>query len=198
MRILPVLLVSMLAAGTARAEVISAYTEINAETSCSTFALNEEGGEFANLVCNGYKGYPVFIYSGDLRESVFYGFPPGGDLAPAWESFGAFNSTGPKIEWRIEKTGAQEIPFATIHRWFVSNPEDSSVQTEVLVVEKVGSILERDGCAVGLVVATGNPQANDTARKIADEQARDFACGADERVLVDAKEPVPFFDRQEP
>ena len=85
------------------------------------------------------------------------------------------------------------MPFATIHRWFVSDPEDPDKQIEVLVVEKVGQIGERDGCAVGLVLATGNPNANEMARKIADEQARDFACGADERVIVG--DPMPEFSR---
>ena len=102
---------------------------------------------------------------------------------------------GPKIEWRVAKDGDRTIPFATIHRWSVSDPEDAEKQVEVLVVEKVGQIGEQDGCAVGLVLATGNPKANETARKIADEQARGFACGGDERVLVG--EPMPTFDRQE-
>lgn len=178
-------------------EISSAYTDLAAERDCTTFAMNAEEGQFANMVCNGYRGYPVIIYSADLRESVFYGFPPSGDLAPAWESFAAFNSTGPRIEWRIEENGDMRIPFATIHRWSVSNPEDPDKQVEVLVVAKVGQIAERDGCAVGLVVATGNPKANDTARKIADEQARDFACGADERVVVSGEVPLPEFSRQD-
>jgi len=177
-------------------EISSVYTEINAQRDCTTFATNEEGdGEYANLACNGYGGYPVLIFSADLRESVYYGFPKGGDLQPAWESFAAFNSAGPKIEWRVARDGNRTIPFATIHRWHVSDPEDPDKKVEVLVVEKVGQIGEQDGCAVGLVLATGSPAANETARRIADEQARGFACGADERVMVG--EPIPQFDRQE-
>jgi hypothetical protein len=194
MRFLLIGLVTALAAQAASAEEISsAYTDLNVEKDCTTFAINEEGGEFANLACNGYGGYPVLIYSADLRESIFYGFPKVGD--PVWESFAAFNSAGSKIEWRVAKDGNRTIPFATIHRWRVSDPEDPEKQVEVLVVEKVGQIGEQDGCAVGLVLATGNPQANETARKIADEQARGFACGGDERVIVG--EPMPTFDRQE-
>ena len=115
----------------AAGEISSAYTDIDADKTCSIFSTNEEGGEFANLACNGWRGYPVLIYSGDLRESVFYGFPPAGDLAPAWESFSAFNSTGPRIEWRIETDGSRSVPFAAIHRWFVSaDPENPDRQTE--------------------------------------------------------------------
>ncbi len=38
------------------------------------------------------------------------------------------------------------------------------------------------GCTVGLIAAAGNPQANDEARKIADEKAKTFQCGKDRRV----------------
>jgi hypothetical protein len=181
----------------AAGEISSAYTDIDAEKDCTTFASAAEGeGDWANLVCSGYRGYPVLIYSGDLRESVFYGFPPGGDLAPAWESFSAFNSTGARIEWRIDTDNGRSVPFAAIHRWFVSaDPENPDKQIEVLVVEKVGQMHERDGCAVGLVLATGNPEANEAARKLADERARNFACGVDKRVTVG--DPMPDFSRSE-
>ena len=181
----------------AAGEISSAYTDIDAENDCTTFASAAEGeGDWANLVCSGYRGYPVLIYSADLRESVFYGFPPGGDLAPAWESFSAFNSTGARIEWRIDTDNGRSVPFAAIHRWFVSaDPENPDKQIEVLVVEKVGQMHERDGCAVGLVLATGNPEANEAARKLADERARNFTCGVDKRVTVG--DPMPDFGRSE-
>jgi hypothetical protein len=191
--ILAAAMFAMLALPAAAAEIRSEYTDIDFAKSCSIFDIATEGGEFANLVCNGWRGYPVLIYQGDLRESVVYGFPPAGEHR--WETFGPFNSTSPKIEWRIEKDGDKEIPFATIHRWQVSNPEDPDKNVEVLVVEKVGQIGEQQPCAVGLVLATGNPQANETARRIADEQVRGFVCGADERVLVG--EPMPDFYRAE-
>ena len=178
-------------------EISSAYTDLDAERDCTTFASAGDGeGEWANLVCSGYRGYPVVIYSGDLRESLFYGFPPGGDLAPAWESFSAFNSTGARIEWRIDTDNGRSIPYAAIHRWFVSaDPENPDRQTEVLVVEKVGQIGERDGCAVGLVLATGNPKANEEARRIADERVRNFTCGVDQRIVVG--DAMPDFSRSE-
>jgi hypothetical protein len=181
----------------AAGEISSAYTDIDAENDCTTFASATEGeGDWANLVCSGYRGYPVLIYSADLRESVFYGFPPGGDLAPAWESFSAFNSTGARIEWRIDTDNGRSVPFAAIHRWFVSaDPENPDKQIEVLVVEKVGQMHERDGCAVGLVLATGKPEANEAARKLADERARNFTCGVDKRVIVG--DPMPDFSRSE-
>lgn len=178
-------------------EIVSAFTDLDADEHCSVFATaGEDDGDWANLVCAGYRGYPVVIYYADLRESIFYGFPPDGDLAPAWESFDGFNSAGPRIEWRIERDGARETPFATIHRWFVSEADDTEAKTEVLVVEKVGQIHGRESCAVGYVVATGNPNANEKARRIADTQARDFACG-DQPVIDAGSVPALPFSRAE-
>jgi hypothetical protein len=194
-RCLPLVLVALALCGRASAgEISSAYTDIDTRKSCSVFSSNEEGGEFANLACNGWNGYPVLIYAGDLRESVFYGFPPEGELP--WESFAAFNTTGSRIEWRIETDDSRSVPFATIHRWFVNaDPDNPDKRTEVLVVSKVGSLDQRDGCAVGLVLATGNPAANEAARKVADDRARSFVCGIDQRTVVG--EPMPDFTRSE-
>lgn len=195
------MLATLFLLGTAAAagaqEIVSAYTDLSVEEDCSVFAMAEEGeGDWVNRVCTGYRGYPVVIYYADLRESIFYGFLPDGDLAPAWESFQGFNSTGPRIEWRIERDGDRETPFATIQRWFVAEPDDAETTTEVLVVGKVSQIHSRESCTVGYVVATGNPGANKKARRIADTQARDFACG-DQPVIDAGTVPVPPFSRVE-
>lgn len=180
-------------------EISSAYTDLIAEDNCTTFAGAEpdEGGDWANLVCDGYRGYPVFVSYADARESLFYGFPPAGDLAPVWESFDGFNATGPKIEWRLETRGDRTVPFATIHRWFVSDPDDPDGQVQVLVVAKVGQPYERDGCAVGHVVAQGNGDANGKARRIADTTAREFVCGADQPTIEQGSVALPSFTRTE-
>jgi hypothetical protein len=195
--LLSLLLLAGLALPARAADIRSEYTDIDIDKTCLVFDISEEGGDFANFACPGWRGYPVLIHTGDLRESIFYGFPPSG-TDHVWESFSAFNATGPKIEWRIETDGDRQVPFAAIHRWFVSSdPDDPDKKTEVLVVEKVGQIGVGDGCTVGLVVATGSPKANETARKIADEQARDVAGGADERVVVSGDAALPEFTRQE-
>ena len=196
---LPMLAVALFAAPAGAQTISSAYTDLVVEDHCTIFAGAEpdEGGDWANLVCDGYRGYPVFVYYGDARESLFYGFPPAGDIAPAWESFDGFNSTGPKIEWRLETRGERTLPFATIHRWFVSDPEDPDEQVQVLVVAKVGQPYERDGCAVGYVVAQGNGDANEKARRIADTTAREFVCGADQPTIEQGSVALPSFTRTE-
>ena len=62
----------------------------------------------------------------------------------------------------------------------------------MLVVSKVGQPGGAAGCTVGLVAASGNPQANDEARRIADEKAKAFECGKDRRLTSGA---VPAFGR---
>lgn len=191
------LLIPLVLAGLCQAahagDISSAYTDLDSKKDCVTYAQAEQGdGDWADLACSGYRGYPVLITYDDARESLFYGFPPGGDMTSAWESFSAFNSSGAKIEWRIETTGDKAVPFAVIHRRTVSNPEDEKKSTDVLLIAKVAQMDAREGCTVGLVLATGNPQANDQARKLADEKARTFACGKDRFTTVGA---VPAFGR---
>jgi hypothetical protein len=194
MRLLTTALLIAALSSAARAEEISSvYTDLDFKKDCTPLESSEEGGDFINYVCNGYGGYPIFVYSADLRESWYFGFPKATDYV--WESFSAFNSAASKVEWRISRDGDRVTPFATIHRWSISDPEDDQKKSEVLVVAKVGQVKDQDGCAVALVMATGNPKANDTARKIADEQARGFACGGDERVLVG--DNIPDFSRSD-
>jgi len=196
-RYLPAVLLSVFVAGNAGAqEIRSAYSELDSERDCAIFD-RQEGEDWTDFVCSGYKGYPVFLYYSDARESAFYGFPPQ-EGRPAWESFTGFNNAGPKIEWRIEKNGGRELPFATIHRWFVAaDPENSDEHKEVLVVHKVGQIGEWEGCVVGYVAVAGNENANEKARQIADERARNFTCGTDEPVIVSGSVPLPDFRRSE-
>lgn len=173
--------------------ISSAYTDLDWKKDCVTYAQADEGeGDWADLACSGYRGYPVLIAYDDARESLFYGFPPGGDMTSVWESFSGFNSSGARVEWRIETRGEKAVPFAAIHRRSVSNGEDGSKPTEVLLVARVAQMDARQSCTVGLVLATGNPQANDQARKLADEKARAFACGKDKPVVIGK---VPAFGR---
>ncbi|WP_296744796.1 hypothetical protein [Mesorhizobium sp.] len=173
-------------------EISSAYTDIDWKKDCVTYAQAAEGdGDWASLACSGYRGYPVLVAYDDARESVYYGFPSD-DMTAVWESFSAFNSSGSKVEWRIETNGDVAIPFAVIHRRSVTDPEDEKKPIEVLVVAKVAQPEEHQGCTIGLVLATGNADANDQARKLADEKAKGFACGKDKRQVLGN---VPDFGR---
>ncbi len=179
-------------------EIASAYSDLD-PAACTVYAqaVPDTEGEWSNSVCSGFRGYAVFVSDADGRSSLFYGFPPQGEDQPLWESFSAFNSAAPKIEWRVSGTSGAAVPFAAIHRFFVSDPEEFEKKTEVLVVEKVGQPKEREGCTVGLVLATGNAGANEMARRIADEQAHDFACGADQPTFIGQDAGLPEWSRAE-
>lgn len=173
-------------------EFSSAYTNLDPEKDCLP-GVSEEG-DVETLVCSGYRGYPVLIDLGDDRESVYYGFPT--DDMAVYESFSAFNSSGPKVEWRIETDDDVSVPVAVIHSRSVSvfDPEEGKGKPiKVLVVAKVAQPKKHEGCTVGLVLATGNPQAKQQARKLADEKAKGFACGKDKLLVVGS---VPSFERQ--
>ena len=193
MRIIPILLVLFAAVGAAHAgDIASAYSDLDWKKDCATYARAEPGeGDWADLACSGYRGYPVLIAYDDQRESLFYGFPPG-DMTPVWESFTAFNASSGKVEWRIETNGDVVVPFAAIHLRSVSKADNPEQSVEVLVISKVAQPDKKEGCTVGLVLATGNPQANDQARKIADETAKDFQCGKDRRATIGQ---IPDFGR---
>lgn len=142
----------------------------------------EEPGGGVSLVCPGYKGFDVYYKEGDARATVHYGHLTGDLIANAWESFGAFNSVGEKIEWRVDASG---VPFAAIQRYRLANfnPDtgtaDEALKGEVLVVSRVGRPDDKTGCFVGLVDARENKDANELARKVADNLAPAFQCGKD-------------------
>jgi hypothetical protein len=151
----------------------SEYTKVNFDADCREEQSDEAG---ASWTCKGLGDYAIKFAEGDLRQSAFYG-----DLGPwyekgAFETFTGFNHASETIEWRM-RAGA---PVATIRRWFVSpgtkDNGDPLPEVQVLVISKVGQKGVGDACVVGYVEATANKDANEIARKVADEEAYDFAC----------------------
>lgn len=177
MRLMPLLFAAALAASAAKANE-SAYSERNLDA-CKTLSQEDEGPS-VTLECAGYKDLAVYFKEGDLRQSQAYGPISKAWLDEAFESFGPFNHTNAKIEWRI----AAGKPVATIVRWFVSDPETTSDTDtrygQVLVVSTIATAENPTSCVVGYVDALENKDANTLARKVADEEAHDFACGLNE------------------
>lgn len=177
MRLMPLLFAAALAASAAKANE-SAYSERNLDA-CKTLSQEDEGPS-VTLECAGYKDLAVYFKEGDLRQSQAYGPISKAWLDEAFESFGPFNHTNAKIEWRI----AAGKPVATIVRWFVSDPETTSDTDtrygQVLVVSTIATAENPTSCVVGYIDALENKDANTLARKVADEEAHDFACGLNE------------------
>ena len=152
----------------------SAYTKLNLDNDCVFHSEYELG---ASAYCSGYKGYPVHFSEGDLRQMVRFGHLR--SLLGQWESFGQFNRIGDTIEWRLENGR----PYAAILRWFIENTDDNgeqskAVEGQVLVVSKVADGYNEilGSCVVGYIDAQANSNANDIAREVADNLARNFTC----------------------
>ena len=157
----------------------SAYSDLDLDA-CETLEHFEEG---ISLKCSGYQDYPVYFKEGDLRQSAIYGNADPLLLKDSFESFGPFNHVNTKIEWRINDAGT---PLAAIHRWFIENTnpdtgeQDKASEGQVLVISRVARQDDKAGCVVGYVDALANENANELARKVADEEAVNFACGYNE------------------
>jgi hypothetical protein len=161
-----------LAASPARAEEISSvYTSLDLKH-CKDVTPKDIEDYGAVAVCPGYDGIDVRVAEGDLRIFVSYG-PGAATQTAAYETVPQFNTIGDTLEWRGAKEGGRWTPFATILRfkWSIDGKTGST-----LVVTKLG---KNDTCHVAYVEASGNPQANEQARAIADREARTFRCRTD-------------------
>jgi hypothetical protein len=166
------LLLPLLAAIPAAAENLSAYTKIKLDACREIPPAPDDPLESGAWWCGGHGGVAVYVSEGDLRFFVSYGENAPNELA-AKTTLPAFNHIGEPIEWRLGPDGR---PFATILRFFTSTG-DGAPDGQVLVITKLGG--PGQICHLGYVDARINPDANALAREVADNGARDFACGGD-------------------
>jgi hypothetical protein len=180
-------IVALLAAGSAHANS-SLYTKLDPDH-CTKLSSYEAG---ARLKCPGYKSYPVYLLADDARESLRYGPAAKDMIEESFESFSEFNSANLTIEWRLNEKGS---PIAAIQRWFIDNPDPATGAPspksagQVLVISRVAQKDDGLSCVVGYVDALANPDANERARKMADETAQDFACGYAEAMWQGTRGP---------
>lgn len=162
-------------AGAATAQQIeSSYTDVDLDQ-CTVMASDDMGSTWA---CSGLKGMPVMIAEGDLRMFVSYGLKSTEEKA-AQQTLAPFNHLGPTIEWRVSNAEGQWKPFATILRYFVQR-EAGEPEGQVLVVTRIATGAT---CHVAYVDALANPDANELARKTADELAPDFDCAKEPEIV---------------
>jgi hypothetical protein len=154
----------------------SSYTS-TAEKNCRVKKTEPDGSV---SVCPGKAGLIVVVSEDDLRQTVTVGRnQKAAENEPAASSgFGPFNFTTDTVEWRA----IDGKPFAIIQRWHVSDNNETDkngrpIGRALLVVTRLppGPV-----CHVAHVDVHANPNANELARKMADEFARDFKCGKDE------------------
>jgi hypothetical protein len=129
--------------------------------------------------CPGKNGLIVLISEDDLRETVSVGRNRlSASKEPAAETwFGPFNSTTDTVEWR----GANGRPYAIIQRWHIADNSDRDKDDRPIAKQMLAVTRLSPGpvCHVAYVDVQANPDANELARKAADEIARNFKCGKD-------------------
>ena len=161
----------------------SSYTS-TAPKDCRMIGKPSELDGSTTRVCPGKSGLVVVIAEDDLREVVSVGrnrvAAAREPAAQVW--FHPFNSSAHTVEWRA----ADGKPFAIIQRSHIADNGDldkSGRPTDkpMLAVTRLppGPV-----CHVAYVDAQANRDANELARKAADEFARGFQCGKDEVKVI--------------
>lgn len=145
---------------------------------CKVLSRHKDGNAYR---CPGLPGWPVYVASGDDRQFISFGRSPEKRKA-ATQTLGAFNTifeTGkrPAIEWRIERKGNREVPFATIVRF---HTQRDGAKGDVLVITKVDA---RQACQIARIDAMANPDGMALARAWADKNARARGCDKEPEVI---------------
>lgn len=147
-------------------------------SACAVIEKDEETA-YAVKRCADFDGYDFYVAHGDLRDYV--GFGPDAVTQKAFtQTLTPFNRIDETIEFRVRAGAA--VPEAAIIRYFIDNEATNSVG-QVLVVSKIAGT---EACHVAYVDALANANAEDLARRAADE-SRDFDCETDEPRIVGSR-----------
>jgi hypothetical protein len=163
----------------ANAQTIGSIYTSTAPGDCRVSSTGNGVDDSATRVCPGKAGMVVLVSEDDLRETVSVGRNRAAaarePAAQAW--FGPFNSASTTVEWRF----SDGKPFAIIQRWHIADNSDEDkngrpVAKPMLAVTRLppGPV-----CHVAYIDVKANPDANQLARKAADQSARGFRCGKD-------------------
>jgi hypothetical protein len=170
----------------ANAQTFSSFYTSTAPKNCHVTSAGNGVDGSTIRVCPGKAGLQIVITEDDLRESVSIGRTrAAADKEPAaGASFGPFNFTTNTVEWRA----ADGKPFAIIQRWHIADNSDEGkdgrpIAKPLLAVTRLapGAV-----CHIAYVDVKANPNANELARKAADETARGFKCGKDAVKVIGA------------
>jgi hypothetical protein len=181
-----IIALAALAASWANAQTISSRYSSTAPKDCRRIGKPSEFDGSTTRLCPGKAGLSVLIREDDLRETVSVGksriAAAKEPAAQVW--FEPFNSSLTTVEWRM----AGNKPFAIIQRWLIADNADRDARDRPLdkAMLAVTRLPPGEVCHVAYVDVAANPDANELARKAADELARDFQCGKDEVKVIGA------------
>jgi hypothetical protein len=178
------------AAPAAAQSVGSAYTDY--DTKLCPHKAGRAVEDYGEWRCKGLGGMAVRVSAGDQRMTMSFG-PRAADEPAAAQTLQGFNDVyKARLEWRLARgSDGRSRPFAAIVRWntflldereeLAASGRPKTVSGQVLVVTRLGP---RGVCHVGYVDALANRDANEIARRIADEKARAFRCDTDKPVII--------------
>jgi len=169
---------------TAGAQTIGSFYTSTAPSDCRVTGAGNHVDGSTTRFCPGKAGLGVLVSEDDLRETVSVGRSRATaarePAAQAW--FGPFNSSHATVEWRAQ----EGRPFAIIQRWHLDDngDEDKNGRPTARPMLVVTRLPPGPVCHVAYVDAKANADANELARKAADEFARGFQCGKDEVKVI--------------
>lgn len=167
------------------AETIGSSYTSTAPKDCRVQSAGNGVDDSTVRTCPGKNGLIVLIAEDDLRETVSVGrnrlAASREPAAGTW--FGPFNSTTHTVEWRA----ADGRPFALIQRWHLADNADEDKKSGRPIAKPMLAVTRLPPgpvCHVAYVDVQANPDANELARRAADEIAREFRCGKDKVKVV--------------
>jgi len=168
----------------ANAQTIGSTYTSTAPKDCRVTSAGNGVDDSTIRVCPGKAGLVVLVSEDDLRETVSVGRNRAAAARePAAQAgFGPFNSTTTTVEWRALDGKA----FAIIQRWHIADNSDEDKNGRPIAKPMLAVTRLPPGpvCHVAYIDVKANPDANELARKAADETARGFKCGKDEVKVI--------------
>jgi hypothetical protein len=159
----------------AGAQTIGSFYTSTARRDCRVSSAHNGVDDSTTRFRPGKSGLGVLVSEDDLRETVSVGRGRAAAAAQAW--FGPFNSSHATVEWRA----LDGKPFAIIQRWHLDDnaDEDKNGRPTAKPMLVVTRLSPGPVCHVAYVDVKASPDADELARKAADEFARGFNCGKD-------------------
>jgi hypothetical protein len=184
MRRLLLPLLFCLIASWAQAENASIYTPFDLDA-CTQLEKPDEYVFEGTWHCKGIEGYDIFQAGMDARSGAGFGKDAKTNCSIK-KTFSPFNTALSPIEWRLNNGK----PAAAIERWSVVKDPESEKQESVtwLVVNKLES-----GNSCHMHYVSGSyPNANEVARRKADEKSTSFDCMTGKPTFDSAVGPPPI------